>query len=153
MYKYIMTRRAISVTLETDNVMWLKGRAGAEGESVSELLDQLVTSARSGNRAGPGRSVIGTIDIDDSDPNLERADAAVRAAFEALAWAAYRGSGAGGHVSREITKASWLNCKVPSLIPIRCSFTRRAEAVLAPAPPRSFRGASAGKPFSMCLPR
>ena len=78
-----MTRRAISVTLEADNVMWLKGRAGAEGESVSELLDQLVTSARSGNRAGPGHSVIGTIDIDDSDPNLERADAAVRAAFDA----------------------------------------------------------------------
>ena len=78
-----MTRRAISVTLEADNVMWLKGRAGAEGESVSELLDQLVTSARSGNRAGPGHSVIGTIDIDDSDPNVERADPAVRAAFEA----------------------------------------------------------------------
>ena len=77
-----MTRRAISVTLEADNVMWLKGRAGAEGESVSELIDQLVTSARSGNRAGPGRSVIGTIDIDDSDSFLERADETVRAAFE-----------------------------------------------------------------------
>ena len=78
-----MTRRAISVTLESDNVTWLKGRAGAEGESVSRLIDQLVTSARSGNRAGPGRSVIGTIDIDDSDPLLDRADAAVRATFEA----------------------------------------------------------------------
>jgi len=78
-----MSRQAISVTLEADNVTWLKGRAGAEGESVSGLLDQLVTSARSGNRAGPGRSVIGTIDIDDSDPSLERADAAVRAAFDA----------------------------------------------------------------------
>ena len=76
-----MTRRAISVTLESDNVTWLKGRAGAEGESVSELIDQLVTSARSGKRAGPGRSVIGTIDIEESDPLLERADVAVRAAF------------------------------------------------------------------------
>jgi hypothetical protein len=78
-----MTRRAISVTLESDNVTWLKGRAGAEGESVSELIDQLVTSARSGNRAGPGRSVVGTIDLDDSDPRLDLADAAVRAAFDA----------------------------------------------------------------------
>ncbi|MEO5510341.1 MAG: hypothetical protein ABIS27_06895 [Longimicrobiales bacterium] len=78
-----MNKRAISVTLGSDNVTWLKGRAGAEGESVSELLDQFITSARSGNRAGPGHSVIGTIDIDDSDPLLERADAAVRAAFDA----------------------------------------------------------------------
>ncbi len=78
-----MTRRAISVTLEADNVTWLKGRAGAEGESVSGLIDQLVTSARSGNRAGTGRSVIGTIDIDDSDPLLDRADDAVRGTFEA----------------------------------------------------------------------
>jgi hypothetical protein len=78
-----MTRRAISVTLEADNVTWLKGRSGAEGESVSELIDQLVTAARSGNRAGPGRSVVGTIDIDASDPLLERADAALRATFDA----------------------------------------------------------------------
>jgi hypothetical protein len=78
-----MSRRAISVTLEADNVTWLKGRAGAEGESVSELVDQLVTSARSGKRAGPGRSVVGTIDIDAADPFLERADAAVRVAFDA----------------------------------------------------------------------
>ena len=78
-----MTRRAISVTLESDNVTWLKGRAGAEGESVSELIDQLVTSARSSRRAGPARSVIGTNDIHDSDPLLDRADAAVRAAFAA----------------------------------------------------------------------
>ena len=79
-----MTRRAISVTLESDNVTWLKGRAGAERESVSELIDQLVTSARSGTRAGPARSVVGTIDIHESDPLLDRADAAVRAAFAAL---------------------------------------------------------------------
>ena len=78
-----MPRRAISVTLDSDNVTWLKGRAGAEGESVSELIDQLVTSARSGKRAGTARSVIGTIDIHDSDPLLEQADAAVRAAFAA----------------------------------------------------------------------
>src|SRR5688500_3829125 len=77
-----MGRRAISVTLETDNVAWLKGRAGAAGESVSEMIDQLVTAARQGARSGAARSVAGTIDIDSSDPLLETADAAVRAAFD-----------------------------------------------------------------------
>ena len=78
-----MARRAISVTLETGNVSWLKGRAGAIGESVSEVLDQIVSAAREGTPAGPARSVVGTIDIDSSDPLLERADAAVLAAFDA----------------------------------------------------------------------
>jgi len=78
-----MARRAISVTLETGNVTWLKGRAGAAGESVSGLLDQIVTAARQSGRAGSARSVVGTIDLDSSDPLLEEADAAVRAAFDA----------------------------------------------------------------------
>jgi hypothetical protein len=78
-----MSRRAISVTLASDNVTWLKGRAGAEGESVSELVNQLVTSARKGNRAGRGQSVVGTIDIDQTDPLLDRADATLRGAFDA----------------------------------------------------------------------
>lgn len=77
-----MARKPLSVTLESDNVAWLKGRAGAVGESVSELLDQIVTSARQDRRAGPARSVVGTIDIDAADPLLEQADAAVRAVFE-----------------------------------------------------------------------
>lgn len=78
-----MPRRAISVTLETGNVTWLKGRAGAAGESVSGFLDQIVTAARQSGRAGSPRSVVGTIDLDSSDPLLEEADAAVRAAFDA----------------------------------------------------------------------
>lgn len=81
-YSHIMPRRAISVTLETDNVTWLRGRAGAVGESVSGLLDQLVTAARQGGRVGQARSVVGTIDIDSSDPLLEGADAVMRAAFD-----------------------------------------------------------------------
>jgi len=70
------------VTLETDNVTWLKGRAGAAGDSVSEVLDQIVTAARQSGRIGPTRSVIGTIDIDTSDPLLAGADAAVRSLFD-----------------------------------------------------------------------
>ena len=74
----------MSVTLDADNVAWLKGRAGATGmRSVSELLDRLVTAARQSGRVGPSRSVVGTIDIDASDPGLDKADAAVGALFEA----------------------------------------------------------------------
>jgi hypothetical protein len=78
-----MSKQAISVTLDADNVTWLKGRAGAAGvRSVSELLDRLVTAARQSGDMGPSRSVIGTIDIDPGDPLLERADEAIRYVFE-----------------------------------------------------------------------
>src|SRR6185436_10667529 len=79
----IMAKQAISVTLDSDNLTWLKGRAGAAGlRSVSELLDQLVTAAREGGRIGPARSVVGTIDVDPDDPLLEGADTVVRGLFE-----------------------------------------------------------------------
>ena len=78
-----MAKKAISVTLETDNLVWLKARAGAMGlRSVSELLDGLVAEARASGSAGPARSVIGTIDIDPADPTLTGADASVRALFD-----------------------------------------------------------------------
>src|SRR4051812_18290081 len=79
-----MGKQAISVTLDADNLRWLKGRAGATGaRSVSELLDQLVSAARSSGQVGPPRSVVGTIDVDAGDPWLETADAAVRGLFDA----------------------------------------------------------------------
>jgi hypothetical protein len=78
-----MKKQALSVTLDQSNITWLKGRAGVTGGSVSRLLDQIVSSARQGVPAGPARSVVGTIDIDASDPLLERADEVVRAAFDA----------------------------------------------------------------------
>ena len=83
-----MSKEAISVTLNTDNLLWLRGRAKASARrSVSETLDRLIAEARTGGRmleAG-GRSVVGTIDIGASDPGLDSADAAVRALFEASA--------------------------------------------------------------------
>lgn len=79
-----MAKQAISVTLDADNLTWLKGRANAAGvRSVSELLDQLVSAARSSGQVGPSRSVVGTIDVDANDPWLEGADDAMRAIFEA----------------------------------------------------------------------
>jgi hypothetical protein len=77
-----MSKQAISVTLASDNITWLRGRVGASGlRSVSELLDRLVTDARQKGDHTPSRSVVGTIDLDPTDPTLERADAVVRTAF------------------------------------------------------------------------
>ncbi len=78
-----MGKRAISVTLDNDNLTWLKGRTTATGlRSVSELLDRLITAARMSGAIVPVRSVVGTIEIDAADPLLEKADAAVRGIFE-----------------------------------------------------------------------
>ena len=72
------------MTLEANNLMWLKGRVGAAGlRSVSELLDLLVTQARTSGAAGAMRSVVGTIDVDPTDPLMEQADDVVLKLFEA----------------------------------------------------------------------
>jgi hypothetical protein len=79
----IVVKRAISLTLDADNLIWLRARAGAVGaRSVSDLLDRLVTEARTRQPGGPPCSVVGTIDLDPGDPLLLEADAAVRSAFE-----------------------------------------------------------------------
>ena len=79
-----MSKRAISVTLHQDNLTWLKARAGAVGaRSVSDLLDQLVAAARRATPGGSVRSVIGTIDIDASDPLLNGADDVLRTLVDA----------------------------------------------------------------------
>ncbi len=78
-----MPKQAISVTLGAENVTWLKGRVrGAGVRSVSELLDRIVSAARASGAIGESRSVFATIDIDASDPLLQRADPAVRAMVE-----------------------------------------------------------------------
>jgi len=77
-----MGKRAISLTLDTDNLVWLKARVGATGlRSLSELVDRLISEARTHGSARPVTSVVGTIDIADSDPELLEADAAIRALF------------------------------------------------------------------------
>ena len=76
-----MPKRGISVTLQDDNLLWLKSRTVAlKGRSLSETLDDLVTAARSSGDV-PGatiRSVVGTVDIAADDPGLEKADAYLR---------------------------------------------------------------------------
>jgi hypothetical protein len=78
-------RKAVSVTLKTDNLLWLRGQAAATARrSLSEVLDRLVTEAREAGRTDEKavRSVAGTIDLPPDDPDLEGADTFVRAQFD-----------------------------------------------------------------------
>ena len=78
-------KRAISVTIDEDNLLWLKGQAGASASgSVSEVIDRLVREARMSGRtdASTVRSVVGTIDLPPDDEDLAGADGYVRAMFE-----------------------------------------------------------------------
>jgi len=79
-----MAKRAVSVTLEADNLLWLRGQArAASARSLSQILDRLVSDARRAGRVHESsvRSVVGTIRIADDDEELLRADAAIRALF------------------------------------------------------------------------
>lgn len=80
-----MPKTPLSVTLEENNLLWLKGRAAAtKRRSLSEALDELITAARTGGHgAAAARSVVGTIDIAPDDPMLANADAALQEMFAA----------------------------------------------------------------------
>jgi len=83
-----MPKTGVSVTLSDDNLLWLKARTqAAKARSLSETLDGLVTEARLAGRTPDAliRSVVGTVDVADDDPNLERADAYIRDVFSASA--------------------------------------------------------------------
>src|SRR4051812_23428038 len=83
---YLMNmRKPVSITLEQDNVLWLRAQAAATSRrSVSEVVDQLVTEARQSGRtdAKAVRSVVGTVDLPADDPGLDGADTYIRAQFE-----------------------------------------------------------------------
>lgn len=77
-----MPKRAISMTLDTENLIWLRAQTGP-GRSVSRIVDDLVSSARASRRRPDAatRSVAGTVDLRNFDP--EAADRDVRALFAA----------------------------------------------------------------------
>lgn len=81
-YSHRMAKRAVSMTLDTDNLLWLSAQAGPGG-SVSRIVDDLVGEARaSGRRLGTAaRSVAGTVDLRNFDPAT--ADRELRALFDA----------------------------------------------------------------------
>jgi hypothetical protein len=81
-------RKAISITLTGDNLLWLRGQAARSAKgSVSEVLDRLVSEARAGGRTDPAavRSVVGSVDLPEDDPELAHADAYIRSLFAASA--------------------------------------------------------------------
>ncbi len=76
-----MNKQAISVTLEADNLAWVRGRAMAAGRlSVSEMLDRIIRAARTSGAGGSSAatSVVGTIAIAPDDALLLTADDAIR---------------------------------------------------------------------------
>ena len=79
-----MPKRAVSLTLDEANLLWLKGRGQGHG-NLSAAVDDLITAARAGRLGAPAavRSVVNTIDIAADDPNLERADRTIRDLFAA----------------------------------------------------------------------
>ena len=79
-------RKAISITLEDDNLLWLRGQAAQTTRgSVSDVLDRIVGEARTAGWADPAtvKSVAGTVDLPDDDPDLAEADAYIRSMFAA----------------------------------------------------------------------
>lgn len=80
-----MPKQPVSVTLDTDNLLWLRGRAASrKRRSLSDAIDEILTAARTGSGGlGEGRSVVGTIDIAASDPDLLQADLYVRSEVDA----------------------------------------------------------------------
>lgn len=78
-------KKAVSVTIQEDNLLWLKARAATSSRgSLSEVLDRLVTEAREGGRLDTAgiRSVVGTVDLPADDPDLDAADSYVRGLFQ-----------------------------------------------------------------------
>jgi hypothetical protein len=80
-----MPKKPLSVTLDEGNLLWLHGRAAStKRRSLSEALDALITAARAGGvGADAVRSVAGTVDIAEDDPDLLLADNYMNAAFAA----------------------------------------------------------------------
>jgi hypothetical protein len=76
-----MPRRPLSVTLDADNLLWLRAQAGST-RSVSRIVDELVAEARaSGKNRGAGPvSVVGTVDLLNFDP--VSADRELRSFFD-----------------------------------------------------------------------
>jgi hypothetical protein len=77
-------RKALSVTLDADNLLWLRGQAAATSRgNVSAVLNRIVEEARLSGRTEPAaiRSVAGSIDLPEDDPDLATADAYVRSLF------------------------------------------------------------------------
>lgn len=80
-----MPKRAISLTLDEANLLWLRAQATqAKSRSLSDTLDRLIAQARTAGLGAPRvvRSVAGTIDLDARDDRLDAARGSLRALFD-----------------------------------------------------------------------
>jgi len=78
--------KMIPIDLDPANLLWLKARR--PGRDLSEVLNEILTQIRIGSSslerrdtAGGIRSVRGTIRLPEDDPDLEKAQEAVRDLF------------------------------------------------------------------------
>jgi hypothetical protein len=79
-----MAKKAVSLTLGESNLLWLQSlTARSGGRSLSAAVDRLITQARATDGTGgiAAKSVVGSIDLNESDAGLDEADAAVRELF------------------------------------------------------------------------
>ncbi len=84
-YAVNMPKRAISLTLDEANLLWLRAQATqAKSRSLSDTLDRLITQARTAGLGAPRvvHSVAGTIDLDARDDRLDAVRGSVRALFD-----------------------------------------------------------------------
>jgi hypothetical protein len=98
-----MPKVAISVTLEAQNLLWLRAQVRASARrSVSEVLDRIVTETRTSGRIEQAviRSVVGTVRIPVDDPDLTKAGKAVRRLFSKTGAQARTRAAASSHPSQ-----------------------------------------------------
>src|SRR5262245_35503148 len=78
-----MPKQPVSVTLDVDNLLWLRGRAASrKRKSLSDALDEILATARlRGVAADAPGSVVGTIALRPDDPGLGRADTSLQSLF------------------------------------------------------------------------
>jgi hypothetical protein len=77
-------KKAISVTLTSENLLWLKAQAAARTSgNVSEVVDRLIRDARAAGTTDRSaiRSVVGSINLPD-DETLAEAESSVRTMFD-----------------------------------------------------------------------
>lgn len=80
-YDYRMNKKAISVTLHPDNLLWLEARARAtRSRSLSAALDAVVSEARGESAAV--RSVVGRVRFPQGEAALEQGEKEIRRMFD-----------------------------------------------------------------------
>lgn len=73
------------MTLEKSNLSWLRGQVKQRGaRSLSEVLDQIIVASRTSQSGAPPsiRSVVGTVQIDEADPDLALATKELQSELE-----------------------------------------------------------------------